>query len=161
MRSAVPMMGVKTRLISAVTDNNQTANPKMPTATPHGRILSTRVTSERAEGKAVYADLCSVCHGATGDGGVGPALDDVAVTWPSCQDQIAWIRLGSDGWRAEFGDTYGATGKPIKGGMPAQAGNLLESEMAAVAAFERATCGGVEESTALAECGVTADTGQG
>ena len=116
--------------------------------------------SPLAEGKAVYAELCSVCHGSTGDGGVGPALDEIAVTWPSCQDQIAWIRLGSDGWRAEFGDTYGATGKPIKGGMPAQAENLLESEMAAVAAFERVSYAGVEESTALAECGVTTATGQ-
>lgn len=116
--------------------------------------------SPLAEGKAVYAALCSVCHGSTGDGGVGPALGDVAVTWPSCEDQIAWIRLGSDGWRAAFGDTYGATGKPIEGGMPAQAENLLESEMAAVAAFERATYGGVEESKALVECGVATDTGQ-
>jgi mono/diheme cytochrome c family protein len=116
--------------------------------------------SPLAEGKAIYAELCSVCHGSTGDGGVGPALDEVAVTWPSCADQIAWIRLGSDGWRAEFGDTYGATDKPVEGGMPAQSENLLESEIVAVAAFERATYGGVDEARALAECGVTTETGQ-
>ena len=116
--------------------------------------------SPLAEGKAVYADSCSVCHGSTGDGGVGPALGEVAVTWPSCQDQITWIRLGSEGWMAEFGDTYGATGKPVNGGMPAHDGDLLESEIAVVAAFERATYGGVEESRALEECGVTTDMGE-
>lgn len=116
--------------------------------------------SALAEGKAVYADVCSVCHGATGDGGVGPALDEVAITWPSCQDQIDWILLGSNGWMTEFGDTYGATNKPVNGGMPAQKGSLLESEIAAVAAFTRATYGGVEEADALAECGVSAETGQ-
>ena len=95
-----------------------------------------------AEGKAVYARVCSTCHGPTGEGGVGPALNEVAVTWPSCQDHIAWIGLGSIGWRAQVGDTYGATSKPVNGGMPAQKGNLLESEIAAVAAFERVTYGG-------------------
>ncbi len=110
--------------------------------------------SPLAEGKRIYADLCSVCHGSTGDGGVGPALDGVAVTWPSCRDQIAWIRLGSEGWKSEVGDTYGATGKPVNGGMPAQMGKLLDSEIAAVAAFERVIYGGVEESAALADCGL-------
>ena len=36
--------------------------------------------SPLAEGKAVYADVCSTCHGPTGEGGVGPALNEVAAT---------------------------------------------------------------------------------
>lgn len=108
------------------------------------------------EGRSVYGDVCSVCHGSRGQGGVGPAFDDVVATWPSCVDQIEWIRLGSEGWKAEKGDTYGASAKPVDGGMPAQAGNLTEAQIAAVAAFERITYGGAEEALTLADCGVPA-----
>lgn len=111
-----------------------------------------------AEGKTVYADVCSVCHGPSGEGGVGPALDQVAVTWPACEKHIEWISLGSDGWRAAYGDTYGATDRPVEGGMPAQLGSLLESQMAAAAVFERVTYGGVEEAAALKDCGLSSST---
>ncbi|MDJ0923282.1 MAG: cytochrome c [Acidimicrobiia bacterium] len=105
-----------------------------------------------AGGKSVYADTCSVCHGTAGEGGVGPSLDDVTATFPSCDDQIEWIALGSDGWKTERGDTYGASAKPVNGGMPAQIDILDPMEIAAVAAFERATYSGVPEAEAIAQC---------
>ncbi len=105
-------------------------------------------------GREVYGKTCSVCHGNAGEGAVGPALGAVDETWPDCGDQIRWITLGSEGWRAEVGDTYGATQKPVLGGMLAQGGVLTPAEIAAVAAFERITYGGVDEVVALADCGV-------
>jgi mono/diheme cytochrome c family protein len=104
------------------------------------------------EGRSVYADTCSACHGSSGRGGVGPALDTVVETWPRCSDQIEWISLGSEGWRAEHGDTYGATEKPIEGGMPAHGDILTPQEIELVAAFERSQYGGLDSETALREC---------
>ena len=106
------------------------------------------------EGREIYGNTCSACHGAAGEGGVGPALAGVLVTWPSCIDHISWIALGSDGWLQEEGDTYGATAKPVLGGMPAHASTLSADQIAAVAAFERVTYGGASEDAALADCAV-------
>ena len=105
-------------------------------------------------GKSVYADTCSVCHGARGEGGVGRALAEVAVTFPSCDEHIKWIELGSEGWKAEVGDTYGTGDTPIEGAMPGQFGVLLPGQIAEVAAFERVSYGGVAEADALADCGL-------
>ena len=110
-------------------------------------------------GKSVYADTCSVCHGARGEGGVGKALDQVAVTFPTCAEQIKWIELGSDGWKEQIGPTYGTQDKEIEGAMPGQFGLLLPDQIAAVAAFERASYGGVVEAEALADCGLSAEPG--
>ncbi len=105
------------------------------------------------QGRSIYADTCSVCHGSRGQGGVGPALDQVTATWPDCARQVEWIALGSDGWRARHGDVYGATAKPVEGGMPAQ-DSLTDAEQRLVAAFERVTYGGMDREEALAACGV-------
>jgi mono/diheme cytochrome c family protein len=107
-------------------------------------------------GRRVYADKCSACHGSAGDGGVGPALEGVLVTWPGCSDHIRWVELGSEGWAETVGETYGATAKPIQGGMPGHATSLSAAEIAAVAAFERVTYGGADEAATLAECGLAA-----
>jgi mono/diheme cytochrome c family protein len=112
-------------------------------------------------GRSVYADVCSVCHGATGDGGVGPALDDVVATWPACRDHISWIRLGSERWRSEVGPTYGAADKPVAGGMPAHEQTLSDAEIASVAAFERVRFGGLDSTAALTECGIAPENSDG
>lgn len=63
---------------------------------------------------------CAGCHGAGGGGGVGPAFTGGSVyeTFPDFVTHFEWVRLGSAGWQAERGDTYGANNKPVGGGMP-------------------------------------------
>ncbi|MDX1449400.1 MAG: c-type cytochrome [Acidimicrobiia bacterium] len=106
------------------------------------------------QGRAIYGDLCSLCHGDGGQGGVGPSLGEVVETWPDCADHIEWIALGSDRWKETHGDTYGATGKPVAGGMPAHDQTLTADERALVAAFERVTYGSAHRQSTLTECGV-------
>ncbi|MEE9299239.1 MAG: cytochrome c [Acidimicrobiia bacterium] len=108
-------------------------------------------------GRDVYGSTCSVCHGPRGGGEIGPSLESVAETWPTCGEHIEWIELGSDGWKAEFGDVYGATLKPVIGGMPGQGSTLEAEEIAAVAAYERIEFGGLDQDSTLTECGL--DTG--
>jgi mono/diheme cytochrome c family protein len=81
---------------------------------------------------------CSSCHGATGGGGSGPALEDGAVveTWPDYRDHMMWVRLGSEGWPAP---TYGDQGTEKKGGMPAWP--LDDAELAQVVLHERVLSG--------------------
>ena len=105
-------------------------------------------------GRGVYADTCSTCHGNRGQGGVGPSLAEVRDTWPSCDDHQQCIALGSEGWKAEHGPTYGADDTPITKVMPGQAETLTPDEIAAVAAFERVEYGGGDPAGELAACGL-------
>ncbi len=84
---------------------------------------------------------CASCHGANGGGGVGPALDAVATTWPDYRDHMMWVKLGSTGWP---GSTYGANQKPKNGGMPAHA-SLTDEQLAQVVLYERRQFGGEQE----------------
>lgn len=106
------------------------------------------------EGRSIYGDACSACHGNRGAGGVGPSLESVTETWPECETQVEWITLGSEGWQSAHGDTYGAADKPVAGGMPAQADRLTDAEIRLVAAFERVEYAGQEREAALADCGI-------
>jgi mono/diheme cytochrome c family protein len=108
-------------------------------------------------GRDVYADRCSSCHGASGKGGVGPALDNVLETWPSCDDHQLWISLGTEGWKSQRGPTYGANATAITQVMPGHADVLTPIEIASVAAFERIQYGKGDMATELAACGVPAD----
>ena len=105
-------------------------------------------------GRGVYGDRCSACHGNRGQGGVGPSLADVLDTWPDCSDQQEWIALGSEGWKAEHGPTYGANSIPVDKVMPEHATTLTPAEIAAVAAFERVEYGGGDVTAELAACGL-------
>ncbi|MDZ7674453.1 MAG: c-type cytochrome [Acidimicrobiales bacterium] len=73
-----------------------------------------------ALGEEIYGTQCAGCHGSGGGGGSGPAFTNGAIyeTWPSFEDHFEWVRLGSNGWVEEYGDTYGATDKPVLTGMP-------------------------------------------
>jgi mono/diheme cytochrome c family protein len=106
-------------------------------------------------GRSVYGDHCSTCHGKRGQGGVGPALSNVLETWPGCDDHRAWIALGSEGWKADHGPTYGADDIPITKVMPGHALTLTPAEIAAVAAFERVEYGGGDPTTEMTACGLT------
>jgi mono/diheme cytochrome c family protein len=94
-----------------------------------------------AVGEQVYGS-CAGCHGGTG-GGVGstPGLDTVVEDFPDYRDHMMWIRVGSQGWPA---DTYGATDKPVAGGMPPHPA-LSDEELAAVTLYERQMFGGLGE----------------
>jgi mono/diheme cytochrome c family protein len=89
---------------------------------------------------------CAACHGAAGGGGTGPAFADGAVleTFPTINDHVGWVALGSTGWQAEVGDVYGANDTPVGGSgnvMPAFA-NLAPEELLAVVIHERVAFGG-------------------
>lgn len=90
-------------------------------------------------GGEVYSG-CATCHGATGGGGVGPALTGVLETWPDYRDHMMWVKLGDAGWP---GTTYGATDKPKNVGMPGHAA-LTDAELAQVVLYERTTFGGLD-----------------
>jgi mono/diheme cytochrome c family protein len=87
-------------------------------------------------GGHVYSG-CATCHGASGGGGVGPALTGVLETWPDYRDHMMWVKLGDPGWP---GTTYGATAKPKGQGMPPHA-DLTDAELAQVVLYERTTFG--------------------
>lgn len=97
-----------------------------------------------AEGAEVYSS-CATCHGAGGGGGVGPALSDgtVIATFPDPAEQVRWVYLGSDGWKTEEGNTYGAVNKAVAGGMPSQT-SLSGEELLTVVLHERTTLSGEE-----------------
>ncbi len=111
-----------------------------------------------AQGREVYANICSACHGSGGQGGIGPPFAGVLDTFSSCEDHQRWVTLGSDGWKAEVGITYGDPNKEVTGGMPSHEGRLTPTEIAAVAAFERSQYGGLDPATALQQCGFDPDS---
>ena len=111
-----------------------------------------------AIGQEVYAGAgaCAGCHGGGGGGGVGPAFTGGALytTFPTCADHAKWIQLGSAGWQAEVGPTYGAENTVSIGGMPGFQGKLTEEEIYAVVVFERVVFGGGDTEEVLIDCGL-------
>lgn len=90
-------------------------------------------------GEELYAgNGCAGCHGAGGGGGTGPAFTGGAIfeTWPSFEDHFEWVRLGSNGWLSEKGETYGANDKPVGGGMPGFEG-LSDADLMFIVLHER------------------------
>ncbi len=115
-----------------------------------------------ANGSATYA-TCAACHGANGQGGAGPALSggSVLTTFSSCSDHVTWVTLGSAGWQAQFGNTYGDINKPVAGGMQAWGESLSEEEIRSVVLYERVAFGGEPLDTAIADCGLAAAPADG
>jgi hypothetical protein len=107
-------------------------------------------------GNVTPAANCAGCHGASGQGGVGPPLGGVLTTFGACEDHVQWVTLGSLGFSAE--GTYGDTNKPVNGGMPAHAA-LTDEQLAAVAAFERVRFGGANPEETLVDCGLVEPAG--
>ena len=94
-------------------------------------------------GEGIF-NTCASCHGADGGGGVGPALNGLGEVFSDPATQMHWVSLGSSGWQAEVGDTYGDTNKPVNGGMPAFAESLTPEELASVVVYERTTFSGLD-----------------
>lgn len=106
-------------------------------------------------GGGVAGVNCAGCHGGGGQGvGQFPALTGVLTTFGECADHIEWVELGSQGFQGRGDTTYGDTGKPIGGGMPAFANSLTAEQLAAVVAFERVRFGGADPDETLVECGL-------
>ncbi len=98
-----------------------------------------------AEGALVYAK-CAGCHGATGGGnGAIPGLTNGAllITFPDFASHVEWVIRGSDGFKSI--GSYGATSKPVNGGMPAWAAQLSAKELLSVIYYERVRFGGQPE----------------
>ena len=124
--------------------------------TPGGSVDFVGLGAQIFAGEVVTAANCAGCHGPQGQGGVGPPLGGVLGTFSSCADHIEWVTKGSPGFLAEGASTYGDTGKPINGGMPAFASSLSAEQIAAVAAFERVRLGAGDPAAVLADCGLVA-----
>jgi len=95
------------------------------------------------QGAQVFAKNCSPCHGAQGEGGIGPRLagGEAKLTFPNPADHIAWVDTGSIS-KAK-GTAYGDPSRPggqhtVKvAGMPAFKGTLTDTEIQDVVQFER------------------------
>jgi mono/diheme cytochrome c family protein len=85
---------------------------------------------------------CVNCHGAQGQGGVGPQLagGQVSKTFPNQADQEAFVHTGSSKLKGQpYGDPAREGGQHIAntGGMPSFAGQLTDAEITAVVTYER------------------------
>lgn len=107
---------------------------------------------DMAGGREVFA-TCAACHGKSGEGGVGPALAGVLVTFPDCETHMQWIRLGSERWKAEIGETYGTANEPIDKVMPSFE-SLDPLALRQIAMYERVRFGGGEIEAERAACGL-------
>ena len=108
-----------------------------------------------AGAEEVYNGSCRACHGASGGGGVGPALDEVLTVFPECSDLVRWITLGSDRWQDEVGPVYGAVEREIDRVMPGFEGSLDDGEIRLVSAWIRYRFAGGDAAAAASDCGVT------
>ncbi len=113
-------------------------------------------------GETIF-ETCAGCHGATGEGGVGPALATVLSTFSACAAHIEWVTLATGGFQNAGETTYGDLAKSVGGGgfMPGFATSNSPEEIASVVSFERIRFGGADPDQTLMECGlVEGDTGE-
>lgn len=111
-----------------------------------------------AMGEQLFDANCASCHGASGEGGAGPAFRDGAVTetWPAFRDHLHWVMLGDEGWPF---DAYGAQRKPRTSGMPAFESQLTPQELVLVVRYEREELGGEAPEEELVTLSETAAEG--
>jgi mono/diheme cytochrome c family protein len=93
-------------------------------------------------GAKVFTTNCAPCHGARGEGGVGPKLagGEAALTFPDAADHIAWVETGSGPHKGQpYGDPNRPGGQHVakSGGMPAFKGQLKDDQITAVVTYER------------------------
>jgi mono/diheme cytochrome c family protein len=102
-----------------------------------------RAVEEAApDGSAIFGNNCASCHGANGQGGVGPKLagGEAALTFPLVDDHISWVNTGSAPFKGKgYGDPARPGGQHVaaSGGMPAFQGRLTPEEIQAVVEYER------------------------
>jgi mono/diheme cytochrome c family protein len=101
-------------------------------------------------GQGLFSSNCATCHGANGEGGVGPQLNGGSVlkTWPSVTDHVNWVHTGG---KPFIGKTYGAQGHTVSASnvMPAfgldNGGTLTNDQILDVVCYERVALGGAKE----------------
>lgn len=106
-------------------------------------------------GRALFtSEGCVNCHGEEGQGLVGPRLrgGSVLETFPVCYEQVRWVSLGSARWKKEVGSTYGATSKPVRGGMPSFGSRLSSDQIMELVVFTRTVFGGSPPEEAVSNC---------
>jgi mono/diheme cytochrome c family protein len=97
-----------------------------------------------AVGQEIYSSQCAVCHGASGGGGVGPALSDgdTVATFPEWRDHALWVREGAASANPDgtYGDPDREGGQrsidDLSGVMPAFP-DLSDADLLAVVRYER------------------------
>ncbi|HET7488781.1 MAG TPA: cytochrome c [Acidimicrobiales bacterium] len=94
-----------------------------------------------ALGQQVFRANCATCHGAAGEGGVGPKLQggEAVKTFPDVADHISWVRTGSAPFTGKYygdPDRDGGQHGPAKGAMPAFT-SLSDAQVEAVVQYER------------------------
>jgi mono/diheme cytochrome c family protein len=132
----------------AMTSEPKTATPKPIKRTAFGRVVnaievsaviaslvwvfmlfanepdSGSVAEPRSPGAAIFASSCATCHGADGEGSIGPRLaGTVAQKYPDASDQIAVVTNG-------------------RGGMPSFEGDLSDAQIQQVVEYTRTGLGG-------------------
>jgi mono/diheme cytochrome c family protein len=100
-----------------------------------------------AIGGTLFSANCATCHGANGEGGVGPQLNSGQVlrVWPKVADHVNWVKTGGAPY---VGKTIGATNIPVPANsvMPGFASSLSDLQIRQVVCYERVTFGGEKES---------------
>jgi mono/diheme cytochrome c family protein len=110
-------------------------------------------------GDELYQGKCASCHGAQGQGGVGPSFQNggVVETWPNWRNHFTWVKTGSAQWP---GDTYGATEKDKNAGiMPGFGGELTDDQILLIVRYEREVLAGAEPEQDLVDLTVIAAEG--
>ncbi len=97
-------------------------------------------------GATLFTANCAVCHGSSGEGGVGPQLSNGAVLrqWPKLQDHLDWVRTGG---ATHIGQTIGGVVVTPGNAMPGFGSSLTAAQIADVVCFERVTFGGAPNNT--------------
>ncbi|MGH9276788.1 MAG: c-type cytochrome, partial [Acidimicrobiales bacterium] len=103
-----------------------------------------RATHAAETPQQLYTANCASCHGASGQGGVGPPLSGGVskLTFPDEAAQIAWVENGSS---AVKGQPYGSPDRPggqkiaTSGGMPGFKGQLTDEQIKQIVTYERDT----------------------
>src|SRR5436309_15631485 len=109
-----------------------------------GTVKSAAVLTPAQQGAAVFAKNCAPCHGARGEGGVGPKLagGEAALTFPNEADHTAWVDSGSAPKKGQpYGDPARAGGQHVakSGAMPSFKGKLTDAQIQAIVTYERTT----------------------
>lgn len=87
----------------------------------------------------LYLDNCASCHGESGEGGIGPSLENVVAVFPNPEDQIAWVANVAHNTDGPYGaGGIGNNGQgAIAGRMPEFDRKLSPAEIRMVVDYER------------------------